>query len=124
MATKKAPSSRSKPQSKTSPGRLQNLAAPPTFDEPLDEQLVDHSGVFRVTSQLERSSGREDRPIAARYASDSLVMAAQRDPVMDDGPTLDESLEDPIEAEATAAMKRQRLAALAARNQARTRSRR
>ena len=113
MATKKP----SKPTPKTSPKKLQNLAAKPaSFDETVDEQLVDHSGVFRVTSAIQREQVGHGDDNAPRFANDSLVMAAQRDGFPDDGPTLDDALGDDrsIDDEASAATKRERLATLAA----------
>lgn len=118
MATKKPakPAPKSKPVT-TSPKKLQNLAAkPPSFDDTIDEQLVDHSGVFRVTSAIQRDQIGHDDDNNPRFASDSLVMAAQRGGVGDDGPTIDEALGDDvvIDDESSAATKRQRLATLAA----------
>lgn len=117
MPTKKPskPAPKSKPAT-TSPKKLQNLAAkPPSFDDTIDEQLVDHSGVFRVTTAIQREQighGDDSNP---RFASDSLVMAAQREGFPDDGPTVDEALDDTaIDDEAAVATKRQRLATLAA----------
>ena len=109
MATKKP--------SKTSPKKLQNLAAKPaSFDETVDEQLVDHSGVFRVTSAIQREQVGHGDDTAPRFANDSLVMAAQRDGFPEDGPTLDDALGDDksIDDETSAATKRERLATLAA----------
>jgi len=117
MATKK-PSKPvpKKPQpAKVSPKKLENLAARPSFDD-MDDQLVDHSGVFRVTSAIAQEQVGHDEDSVQRFASDSLVMAAQRDGFREDGPTLDEPIDSElvIEDEATAAIKRQRLATLAA----------
>lgn len=119
MPTKKP----SKPVAKTapskpklSPKKLENLAAKPaTFDETIDEQLVDHSGVFRVTTAIQRDQighGDDNNP---RFASDSLVMAAQRDGFREE-PTLEDALGDErfIDDETSVATKRQRLATLAA----------
>jgi len=121
MATKKPPS---KPKAKpvASPSRLQNLAArPASFDDTVDDQLVDHSGVFRVTSaitQAQTGHGEE----STRFPNDSLVMQAQKDGFRDDGPTIDDALEDNlVDDEAARALKRERLATLAARNQRRRR---
>lgn len=111
MATKKP----SKPT--TSPKKLQNLAAkPPSFDDTIDEQLVDNSGVFRVTSAIQRDQVGHGDDTAPRFANDSLVMAAQRDGFPDDGPTLPDALADDhvIDDETMAATKRQRLVTLAA----------
>ena len=71
---------------KLSPKKLENLAASPaTFDvDALDEQLVDHSGVFRVTTAIQREQIGHDDDNSPRFASDSLVMAAQRDGFRDD----------------------------------------
>lgn len=116
MATKKPSKPAAKPVTKTSPKKLQNLAAkPPTFDEP-DEQLVDHSGVFRVTSAIQREQVGHDDDNAPRFANDSLVMAAQRDGFPDDGPTVDDALgeERSLDDDTSAVAKRQRLATLAA----------
>jgi hypothetical protein len=110
MATKK-------PSKPTSPKKLQNLAAkPPSFDDTIDEQLVDNSGVFRVTSAIQRDQVGHGDDTAPRFANDSLVMAAQRDGFPDDGPTLTDALADDhvIDDETTAATKRQRLITLAA----------
>jgi len=112
MATKKPPAAKPK----SAPSRLENLAArPPVFDETIDEQLVDHSGVFRVTSDIAKAQTGHGDDSSPRFPNDSLVMAAQRDGFRDVEPTIDESLE--VEDEAAAAAKRQRLATLAARAQ-------
>jgi hypothetical protein len=113
-SAKAAPAAASKP--KLSPKRLENLAAKPaSFDvDVIDEQLVDHSGVFRVTSAIQRDQIGHDDDNNPRFASDSLVMAAQRDGFREDpadDPLADEAA---LEDEATAAVKRQRLATLAA----------
>jgi len=114
MATKKPPASKPKP--KSAPSRLENLAArQPVFDDTIDEQLVDHSGVFRVTTEIAKAQTGHGDDSAPRFANDSLVMAAQRDGFREEGPTVDESLD--VEDEATLAVKRQRLAMLAARAQ-------
>lgn len=112
MATKKAPAS--KPTSKAAPSRLENLAArQPTFDDTTDEQLVDHSGVFRVTTEIAKDQIGHGDDSSPRFPNESLVMAAQRDNFREEGPTLDEAID--IEDEATTAAKRQRLVTLAAR---------
>lgn len=114
MATKKAPASKPKP--KAAPSRLENLAArQPNFDDTIDEQLVDHSGVFRVTTEIAKDQIGHGDDSSPRFPNESLVMAAQRDNFREEGPTLDEAVE--IEDEATRAAKRQRLATLAARAQ-------
>ena len=124
---KKQPAARSSGETKTSPRKLENLAARPSYDD-MDDQLVDTSGVFRVTSAIAQEQvGHEDDSVQ-RFPSDSLVMAAQRDGFREDGPTLDEPIDSElvIEDEAAAATKRQRLAtlaALAARKQQNTRRR-
>jgi hypothetical protein len=118
MGTKKTSSSGSKSKPKT-PAKpvLQNLAARPTsFDDTIDEQLVDSSGVFRVTSAIAQAQIGHDDDNNPRFANDSLVMRAQRDAFRDDGPTLDEEVV--IDDEATASAKRERLATLAARHRA------
>lgn len=130
MATKKKPSPSPKPKAKPAPpparpGKLQNLAARPPLDDEGDEQLVDHSGVFRVTTSLSTKQPRRDEEQGLRFASDSLVMSAQRDGFREDGPTLDEAVDDHVvEDEAAQAQRRERLATLAARAQARSRPRR
>ncbi len=118
MATKKAPTS-----SKTK-SVLQNLVArPPNLDDTVDEQMVDSSGVFRVTSAIQQAQTGHDEEQGMRFANDSLVMAAQRNNFRESPgeDTIDESL---VEDESTAAAKRQRLATLAARNEALSRRRR
>jgi hypothetical protein len=125
MATKKSTGPGSK--EKTQPTRLENLAAKrPTFDETIDEQLVDHSGVFRVTSQIAQAQTGHDEGTSTRFPNESLVMAAQRDGFPDDGPTIDEAVEDhAIVDETVKAERRQRLATVAARaRQTRSRPRR
>jgi hypothetical protein len=129
MASKKTskPASsktKSKPEPKPQPGRLQNLAARPSFDElTMDEQLVDNSGVFRVTSALQQAQVGHDEDQSMRFPSDSLVMQAQAEGFRDDGVTLDDAItEHSVEDEATRAEKAARLRTLAAR--ARTRQRR
>jgi hypothetical protein len=122
MATRKTPKPKAKPKTPPAGTRLQNLAArPASFDETIDEQLVDHSGVFRVTSaisQAQTGHGEESR----RFPNESLVMQAQRDGFRDDGPTIDEAVE--IEDETVQAQKRERLRTLAALNQTRNKPRR
>ncbi len=119
-----------KPQPAKQPTRLENLAAKKhaSFDDvTLDDQLVDASGVFRVTSAIAQAqTGHEDEAGMMRFASDSLVMAAQRDGFPDDGPTLVDGVEETaIEDEATRAERKARLATLAARaRQVQGRSRR
>lgn len=132
MATKKT--SRARPKPKTAaksqpqrPTRLQNLAAKPvTFDDEDESQLVDHSGVFRVTSAISQAqTGHADEEAGLRFASDSLVMAAQRDNFRDAGATLDEAVEETsVEDAAAQTERRARLTTLAARVQARNRTRR
>jgi hypothetical protein len=121
---KKTPS-KPKPAAKAKPTRLQNLAArPAAIDDTIDEQLVDHSGVFRVTSQISQAQTGHDEGATTRFASDSLVMDAQRDGFRDEGPTIDEAVEDHvIDDETVRAERRQRLATLAALNQTRRRRR-
>ena len=132
MATKK-PDKRKpapKPQPAKQPTRLENLAAKKqqSFDDvTLDDQLVDASGVFRVTSAIAQAqTGHGDEDGMRRFASDSLVMAAQRDGFPDDGPTLVDGVEEnAIEDESTRAERKARLATLAARaRQVQGRSRR
>ena len=126
MATKKAPPARSKPAAKpVAKGKpvLQNLAArPPGFDDTIDEQMVDTSGVFRVTSAIQQAQTGHDEDQGMRFASDSLVMQAQKENFRElPEDTIDENL---VEDEASLAVKRQRLATLAARNEALSRRRR
>jgi len=123
MATKKAPT-KSRPEAKpVKKPVLQNLAArPPGLDDTIDEQMVDTSGVFRVTSAIQQAQTGHDEEQGMRFANDSLVMAAQRDSFRDlPEDTIDENL---VDDEATLAVKRQRLATLAARNEALNRRRR
>jgi len=132
--TSKPASSKSKPKpeqrssSPAQPGRLQNLAARPTsFDDlTIDDQLVDNSGVFRVTAALQQAQVGHDEEQSMRFPSDSLVMQAQADGFRDDGVTIDEAVTDhAVEDEASKAEKAARLATLAARaRQARSRTRR
>ena len=125
MASKKQPASKTKPKAAPAPqkGRLQNLAAKPTSfnDEPtIDDQLVDNSGVFRVTAAIQRDQIGHDDDADPRFASDSLVMAAQRDGFRERGAGLDEVTEEvQVDDDAAAALKRERLRALAARDLAR-----
>lgn len=124
MATKKAPPA--KPTTKPAPKKpvLQNLAAKPhNFDDTIDEQMVDASGVFRVTSAIQAAQTGHDEEQGMRFANDSLVMAAQRDNFRETPgeDTIDENL---VEDETSAAVKRQRLATLAARNAALSRRKR
>ena len=89
-------------------------------DDPEDDQLVDHSGVFRVTSRLAQTQTAREEDASLRFASDSLVMRAQRDGFRDDGPTIDDAVDETaIVDEAATVAKRQRLTALAAQIQAR-----
>jgi hypothetical protein len=115
MATKRPSKPAAKPTPKTSPKKLQNLAAkPPSFDDAQadDEQLVDNSGVFRVTSAIARDQIGHEDDNNPRFANDSLVMAAQRGGFREEPEdTIDEAL---VDDETTAATKRQRLATLAA----------
>lgn len=124
MAPKKTPSLKPKAKPESAKLRLQNLAARPSYEDILDEQLVDNSGVFRVTAAISQAqTGHSEEP-PTRFPSDSLAIAAQRDGFPDDGPPDDGVDETAIVAEAQAAEKRARLATLTARNQARTRTRR
>ena len=76
MATKKSPPTKAKQP--VAP-RLTNLAAKPTsFDDTIDEQLVDNSGVFRVTSAIKQAQTGHDEEPSMRFPNDSLVMQAQR----------------------------------------------
>ncbi|MBA3463208.1 MAG: hypothetical protein H0T46_24845 [Deltaproteobacteria bacterium] len=124
---KNKPGSRSKTVAKpAAPTRLQNLAARPSYDDMTlgDDQLVDNSGVFRVTSSIAQAQAGHDDDTNPRFASDSLVMAAQRDGFRDDGPTLNDVVEETaVEDEATLALRRERLATLTARARARTKRR-
>lgn len=101
---------------------LENLAARPSFDEALDEQLVDHSGVFRVTAAIAQAQTGHDEEATLRFASDSLVMAAQRDGFREEGVTIEDAVEENVvDDETLRAQKRQRLATLAERARARRR---
>lgn len=125
MATKKKPSGKPSTTPKAAKSTLQNLAArPTTFDEIIEEPLVDHSGVFRVTNDIAQAQTGHDEESSMRFANDSLVMAAQRDGFREEPPALDEVTEDAVDDEAAVALRRQRLATLAARAQARDRGRR
>ncbi len=132
MATKKIDASkatgRSKPVPKPTPkpaptpraasrpgpakSRLENLAAKPhSFDDTIDEQLVDHSGVFRVTNAISQAQvGHGDD--ARRFAADSMRMAAQREDFADEPTTVDE--ERRIDDDVATVAKRQRRATLEA----------
>jgi len=78
--------------------------------------LADNSGVFRVTSALQQRQTGHDEDATQRFASDSLVMAAQRDGFRDDGTTIDDAVEENAVLDAAAqAEKKQRLATLVAR---------
>lgn len=125
MATKKSAPPKPKATAKPVKSQLQNLAARPThFDDLIDDQMVDASGVFRVTSAIQQAQAGHDEEQGMRFPSESLVMKAQRESFRDDGITLDQaSEENVVEDETVTAVKRQRLATLAARNQARTRRR-
>jgi len=115
MATKKGLSPAAKKPAKAV---LQNLAArPPNADDTIDEQMVDTSGVFRVTAAIQQAQTGHDEGNGMRFPNDSLVMAAQRDNFREvpGEDTIDEAL---VDDEATLAAKRQRLATLAARNEA------
>lgn len=122
MATKKKVNAHVKPRAKankapaaTTPSRLQNLAARPSYDD-MDDQLVDASGVFRVTSSIRQAQTGHDEEPTRRFPNDSLVMAAQRDGFREEPPIVDDSLE--VDDEATLALKRERAATLAARARA------
>ena len=120
MTTKKPTRPVAKPPAKP---KLQNLAARPTnFEDTVDDaMMVDNSGVFRVTAALQQAQTGHDEEQGMRFANESLVIRAQRDNFRD---TVEEPLEEQVtEDEATVAMKRQRLATLTARNQARSRRR-
>ena len=124
--TSKPTSSKSKPrhEPKPQPGRLQNLAARPTnFDDlTMDDQLVDNSGVFRVTAALQQAQVGHAEDDRLGFASDSLVMQAQADGFREEGVTLDEAVtETAVEDDASRAEKAARLATLAARARSRQR---
>ncbi len=109
----------------TKKSTLQNLAARPTnFDDAIDEQMVDSSGVFRVTAAIVQAQQGHDEEQGMRFPNDSLVMRAQRDGFREDGTTIEEVVEEhAVEDEAQRVAKKQRLATLTARNEARTRRR-
>ncbi|MEO7093669.1 MAG: hypothetical protein ABI175_10490 [Polyangiales bacterium] len=106
---------RVKPKAPAAPTRLQNLAARPSYDD-MDDQLVDASGVFRVTSSIAQAQTGHDEEPTRRFPNDSLVMAAQRDGFREEAPAVDDAAD--LEAEATLALRRERAATLAARAQA------
>jgi len=113
MAIKKKPSSKPNPIAKP---RLDNLAARPPSEDTLDEQLVDHSGVFRVTSAIAQAQTGHDEESSLRFPSDSLVMAAQRDGFRERVTSVEDVAEETSEQdEAARAERRQRLATVAAR---------
>lgn len=118
-----APQPRPQPRPMT-PSKLQNLAARPSFDDMLDDQLVDQSGVFRVTAAIQQAqTGHEEDEPVFPGASGSLPIARGGD-FEDDAPTLEDPLaERVLQDEASLAEKRQRLATLAARAKARNRTR-
>jgi hypothetical protein len=118
------PAAASQPRAMT-PSKLQNLAARPSYDDMLaDDQLVDQSGVFRVTAAIQQAqTGHEEDATLFPGASGSLPIARGGD-FQDDGPTLEDPLaERVIQDESSLAEKRQRLATLAARAKARDRTR-
>jgi hypothetical protein len=119
MATKKKVNAhlkpRAKPKAAAAPTRLQNLAARPSYDD-MDDQLVDASGVFRVTSSIAQAQTGHDEEPTRRFPNDSLVMAAQRDGFRDEAPPVDDAAD--LDDEATLALRRERAATLAARAQA------
>jgi hypothetical protein len=130
MATKKKPSPKAKPKPKTPAPKPRVVAKPvPPLsslagDDVLEEPLVDASGVFRVTSQLANAQRGHDEDATRRFSDPSLVMAAVTDDFREEGPTLDDTVDDSlVDDEAVRLERRQRLAMLAARAQARPRSR-
>ncbi|MDX2086872.1 MAG: hypothetical protein SFX73_03430 [Kofleriaceae bacterium] len=111
-------------QKSMTPTKLQNLAARPSYDDILGEdQLVDASGVFRVTSAISQAQqGHDEDESMFPSASGSLPRITRSD--FDDGPTIDDNLgERLIQDEAAQAEKRARLNTLAARAKARNRTR-
>jgi len=119
MATKKKvvkanvkPRAKAKAAAATTPSRLQELAARPSYDD-MDDQLVDASGVFRVTSSIRQAQTGHDEEPTTRFPSDSLVMAAQQGGFRDEAPPVDEAAE--LEDESAAALRRERTRTLAAR---------
>ena len=123
MATKKKqPSTTTKskpaPRAQSKP-RLENLAArPTTFDDEADDQLVDNSGLFRVTSSIAQAQTGHDEEQSMRFPSESLVMQAQREGFREDGVTMDDVIEESkLVDEAGEAERQQRLRTLAARAQ-------
>ena len=124
MATKKP----SKPKAGTTSKAKAPVVVtrPKTDDELLDEDmLVDASGTFRAVSTIQQAQTGHDEESTLRFASESLVMRAQRDGFRETGTTpTDAADETAVDDESGEALKRQRLATLAARNQARTTTRR
>jgi hypothetical protein len=119
--TTKPASSKTKPAPQ--PSRLQNLAANPvSFDDTIDdEQLADHSGLFRVTNALQQAQiGHDEEPTRrfpgprerTGHTHQPKPVAGQ--PVADD--SFDEAVTDHvISDEAARAEKAARLATLAER---------
>ena len=60
---------RVKPKAPAAPTRLQNLAARPSYDD-MDDQLVDASGVFRVTSSIAQAQTGHDEEPTRRFPND------------------------------------------------------
>jgi hypothetical protein len=118
MATKKT---KPKPAVKAKPV-ITSVARPQPGDDLLDEDmLVDASGTFRAVSSIQQAQvGTADEDSTRRFASESLVMQAQRDGFREDGQSVVETAEETAtDDEAAVAIKRQRLATLAARSEAR-----
>jgi hypothetical protein len=94
-------------------------------DELLDEEmLVDASGTFRAVSSIAQAQVGHAEDDGNRFASDSLVMQAQRDGFRETGTSpADVAQTTNEDDEAAVALKRQRLVTLAARSEARARRR-
>ena len=125
MVTKKPTGKPKEQKVKPKQGAPIVVTRPRTNDELLDEDMVvDASGTFRAVSAISRAQVGHDEDTSTRFPSESLVMQAQREGFREPGTTptdvVDESVADDESAEA---LKRQRLATLAARNEARTRRR-
>lgn len=125
MGTKKPTKATGKAPAKA-PQKPVVVAKPRPLEDVLDEDMfVDASGTFRAVSAVAQAQIGHDEDDGLRFASDSLVMKAQVDGFRENGTSMTETAQGSTEEdESTAALKRQRLATLAARSEAvRTRRR-